>query len=116
MATHDYRVGDEFEGSPIQLNQWVTPVWAIGGRVEFDGETATIVYLPYEVEDEVVSAPVEEAIPAPLPELEPVAVEPEVVEEVQAEVAVEAPVEEEKPKPSFRGRPKKISDTVEEVN
>ena len=127
MAKHGFRVGDEFEGSPIQLNHWVTPVWAAGGKVEFEGTTATIVWLPEEAEEEVVEevAPVEEApeIPAPVEELEPVAIEPEEVavpvEEVaavEAEVAVEpAVVEEEKPKPS-RGRPKKISESVDEVN
>lgn len=137
MAKHNFRVGDEFEGSPIQLNHWVTPVWAAGGRVEFDGETATIVYLPEEEEDEVVEevkveapAPVEEEIiPAPLPieELEPVAVEPEVVAEVDPEVAIapspvaEEPalVEEVKPVKTYTrspGRPKKSSEPVEEVN
>lgn len=120
MAKHNFRVGDEFEGSPIELNHWVTPVWAAGGRVEFDGETATIVYLPEQEEEVVVEtpAPVEEA-PATLPIEEPVAVEPEVVEEAQAEVAEEpAPVVEEEPEvaiapaPKYRGRPKK----VDEVN
>lgn len=121
MANHNFRVGDEFEGSPIELNHWVTPVWAIGGKVEFDGETATIVYLPYEEDEEEVSVPVEEEIiPAPLPELQPVAVEPEEVVEVQAEVAEEpAAVEEVKPvKVVTRplGRPaKKIFEPVEEV-
>lgn len=43
---NQYAVGDIFEGSPVQLNRWLSPIWAIGGKVEIYGNVATILWLP----------------------------------------------------------------------
>lgn len=87
MANLEYQEGDSFQGSPIELNRWVTPIWSAGGRVEFEGDTATIVYLPSEVKPLVV----EEKVSAP---------------------KVEPPVQEVK----RMGRPKKVSNQEKEVH
>lgn len=136
MANLNYEVGDTFEGSPIELNRWVSPIWAIGGRVEFDGSTATIVYLPIpkspEPEDyfksftkqlepkteEVVEVP-EKVEALEKVELEEVAEVTEKVAEVTEKVkeVVEKIEEAPKVKVAVRppGRPKKAADPVDEV-
>lgn len=113
MADTSYEVGDSFEGSPIELNRWVSPIWALGGRVEFDGNFAKIVYLPpsnkvEKAPEPVVPAPVKEVVVEPTP----VKDEPKVIEAVVevAKTVVEAP----KLKPVL-GRPKKV-DTEEKGN
>lgn len=108
MADTSYEVGDSFEGSPIELNRWVSPIWAIGGKVEFDGNFAKIIYLPPSNKVEKVPEPV---IAAPVKE--PVKDEPKVVEAV-VEVPVAKATEAPKPKPVL-GRPKKI-DSEEKGN
>lgn len=93
MANFDYVVGDEFEGSPIELNRWVSPIWAIGGKVEFYGNKATVVYLPPSALPEEV--PVEEYFEAFSKQIEPVIADVTIEEAPVEEVPVEAPVEEE---------------------
>lgn len=132
---YDYSVGDEFEGGPIELNRWLSPVWAIGGRVEFDGNKATIVYLPPSALPP--ETPVEEYFESFTKQLEPEVKEQldKILEAenstVEDEPVVEAPVEEElsvaedlapieeavkEPAPKYRGRPKKTVDPVDKVN
>jgi hypothetical protein len=111
LSDINYEVGDEFEGSPSQLNRWVSPIWAIGGKVQFDGTRATIIYLPpttgpepsTEEYFESFTKQVEESQP-PLPVVveevpvvkEPVKKEPvKVVEEAPVESEEEVPVKEE---------------------
>lgn len=122
-----YFVGDSFQGSPIELNRWISPVWAIGGRVEFDGDTATVVYLPpsYHPEEDLT----EEYIKSFTRQVE-VEAESVLDEEVEIETVVKAPtpiVEEDDvedpvaeapaPKPfTTRGRPKKSITPEGKVN
>lgn len=108
-----YFVGDEFEGSPIELNRWISPIWAVGGRVELDGSTARVVYLPpsYHPEESILRDYTESFTNQIAPKIEPVVLVPE--EEPVTLVVEDAPA----PKPfTPRGRPKKNFNTEGKVN
>lgn len=118
MVEYEFEVGDIFEGSPIELNKWLSPAWATGCVVQFDGNRATIISVPLPPEftilepafieepvpavEEVVEAPVE--IISPVESIPPVEIEafvpivgvdisPEFRTPVAPEEIIEAPVE-----------------------
>jgi hypothetical protein len=123
----DFEVGDEFEGSAIELNKVVGAILAKGGSFNYEGKSIIITSLPKpkvevapvtETIIEVAEEPVAEEPVAEEPVAEePVAEEPVVEEPVAEEPVAEEPVEDtehvtnfhvEEPAPKPKGRPRKI--------
>lgn len=89
-----YRVGDEIEGSAVEISRFIQLVKRAGGEVRLEGKRAIITFLPASIEE---SVPVTYVTPEP--ELEPV------VEEVVEEPVVEI---QEEYVPKRRGRARKV--------
>lgn len=49
MSDFPWSVGDQFEGSSIELGRYISEIMAVGGKFEFiDGKVIQITYLPFD--------------------------------------------------------------------